>query len=213
MEQIKNRFFDTTVDFSKSSLLSRDCLAKTDSLNYYDITLKSDEKAFIHQIRHAKKEARRLEKNLVFLCIGSDRATGDCFGPLVGETLLYHFARQKTPASLPSVYGTLQTPVHAINLQGTIRQLQESLYDPYIVAVDASLGIREHIGYVTYSQNPLAPGIGVQKSLPHIGNASITGIVNVSGNNCHGTLQTTRLSKVIALSNFVSHCILAAYHC
>lgn len=55
MEQIKNRFFDTTADFSKSSLLSRDCLAKTDSLNYYDITLKSDEKAFIHQIRHAKK--------------------------------------------------------------------------------------------------------------------------------------------------------------
>ncbi|NSJ87437.1 DUF1256 domain-containing protein [Blautia hansenii] len=53
------------------------------------------------------------EKNfseLVILCIGSDRITGDSLGPLVGHSL--------SRFSLPHarVYGTLDRPVHALNL-------------------------------------------------------------------------------------------------
>ena len=43
---------------------------------------------------------------IVFLCIGSDRATGDCLGPYVG----WHLSQQKLPGVF--VYGTLNTPVH-----------------------------------------------------------------------------------------------------
>ena len=50
---------------------------------------------------------------LVFLCIGSDRVTGDCLGPYIGHQLLEHL---NTDTHGVYVYGTLKSPVHAVNL-------------------------------------------------------------------------------------------------
>ena len=55
-------------------------------------------------------------RELVFLCIGTDRATGDCLGPLVGSRL-------KSLSPSTAVYGTLETPVHATNLQETLDEI------------------------------------------------------------------------------------------
>lgn len=180
-------------------------------LHYYNVHHREDRNNFICQIKSLKKQVRHSGKNLVFLCIGSDRATGDCFGPLVGEALLHHFSKSSSPSSLPIVLGTLHAPVHAMNLEKTILNIQKTFYNPYIAAIDASLGVRQHVGFVTFGNGPLLPGIGVRKSLPQVGDVSITGIVNLSGSNSHGTLQTTRLSTVMELADFVSGCILNAY--
>ena len=48
---------------------------------------------------------------IAVVCIGTDRSTGDSFGPLVGFMLsrcrIYDF----------DVYGTIEEPVHAMNLK------------------------------------------------------------------------------------------------
>ena len=112
--------------------------------------------------------------------------------------LLQHFSNVKKHAHfLPRIYGTLEAPVHALNLEKTLEHIQNTYAVPYVVAIDASLGIAEHVGYVTYAPAPLIPGIGVQKKLPQVGDSSITGIVNRSGLNSHTTLQTTHLSVVL----------------
>ena len=48
---------------------------------------------------------------IVFLCIGSDRITGDCLGPYIGHLLHPH----ESPRIF--VYGTLSDPVHALILK------------------------------------------------------------------------------------------------
>ena len=48
-------------------------------------------------------------EDLVLLCIGTDKITGDCLGPLVGSKL----KQRKFPYPL---YGTLEKPLHAGNL-------------------------------------------------------------------------------------------------
>lgn len=138
--------------------------------------------------------------NTVILCIGTDRATGDCLGPLVGDYL------QKTLPDI-AVYGTLESPVHALNLEDTIRSIHQSYESPFIIAIDASLGTREHIGYATLSHTPLVPGKGVNKKLPAIGNLSITGIVNVAGFPNSVLLQSTRLHTVMTLATCISNAI------
>lgn len=143
------------------------------------------------------------KRQIVILCIGTDRATGDCLGPLVGKHL------KKVLPYIP-VYGTLETPVHALNLEETIQQIHELYEDPFIIAVDASLGIPEHIGYATLSHAPLVPGKGVNKKLPAIGNISITGIVNVAGFPNSILLQSTRLHTVMILADCISTAI---YYC
>ena len=142
---------------------------------------------------------------LVFLCIGSDRVTGDCLGPYIGHQLLEHL---NTDTQGVYVYGTLKSPVHALNLSRISRQIKILHPEGLVIAVDASLGQKKHLGYVTIADGALYPGAGVQKELPPVGDIHITGIVNIAGMLEQLTLQTTRLSTVISLADTITQGIL-----
>lgn len=135
---------------------------------------------------------------LVFLCIGSDRMTGDCLGPYVGRSL-----SRLTQQNI-FVYGTLETPVHALNLKKIWKYIKKTHPDALVIAIDASLGQKKHLGYVTIGNGSLHPGAGVQKELPPVGDIHITGIVNIAGILEQLTLQTTRLSTVISLADTIT---------
>ena len=81
---------------------------------------------------------------LVFLCIGSDRVTGDCLGPYIGHQLLEHL---NTDTHGVYVYGTLKSPVHALNLSRISRQIKILHPEGLVIAVDASLGQKNLITY------------------------------------------------------------------
>lgn len=139
---------------------------------------------------------------LVFLCIGSDRMTGDCLGPYVGHQL----SRQNIRGIF--VYGTLECPVHALNLKKVYASIKNAHPDALIIAIDASLGQKKHLGYVTIGNGALYPGAGVQKELPPVGDIHITGIVNIAGLLEQLTLQTTRLSTVISMADTITQGII-----
>lgn len=134
---------------------------------------------------------------LVFLCIGSDRVTGDCLGPYIGHSL----SRLRLPGVF--VYGTLAHPVHALNLKETDKKIKAEHPSALVIAIDAALGTKKHLGYVTIGNGALYPGAGVQKELPPVGDIHITGIVNISGLLEQMTLQSTRLSTVIFLGDII----------
>ena len=94
-------------------------------------------------------------------------------------------------------------PVHAGNLQLYIDKINETFVDPFIIAIDASLGREEHIGLITLGEGPLKPGLGVKKKLPEVGAVHITGIVNSSSNSNHSILQTTRLYLIIQRADVI----------
>lgn len=136
-------------------------------------------------------------KEIVLLCIGSDRATGDCLGPIVGYKL------SSLQLNNITLYGTLEKPVHAKNLAETIDHICEYHPGALVIAIDASLGKSGHIGYITLGEGPLLPGAGVDKTLPPVGDIFITGIVNFSGMLDHMLLQTTRLNVVMILADYI----------
>ncbi|WP_048601621.1 spore protease YyaC [Rubeoparvulum massiliense] len=141
---------------------------------------------------------------ILFLCIGTDRSTGDALGPLVGTFL--HEA--KHPNIL--VRGTLEHPVHAKNLQDVLAEIDSAQTSPYVFAIDASLGRWQSVGDICLHKGPLQPGAGVQKKLPQVGHAHLTGIVNVGGFLEYFVLQNTRLHLVISMAHLISKAILAA---
>lgn len=143
-------------------------------------------------------------KELVFLCVGTDRLTGDCLGPYVGQQLT-----SRLPGKI-HVYGTLSHPVHALNLCDTSSHICRRHPHALVIAIDASLGQKKHLGYVTIGNGALYPGAAVQKELPPVGDIHITGIVNTAGIMEQLTLQTTRLSTVISLADKITEGILAA---
>lgn len=147
---------------------------------------------FIHHLHEMHKK----NQPLVLICVGSDRATGDCLGPLVGQYLINSVDY--------SVYGTLQHPVHAKNLKNTMKLIYSIHHDPFVIAIDSCLGCEDHIGYITLSPLPLFPGKGVSKCLPAIGDLSITGIVDVFSESDPETIQSTRLKTVFNLAAFIT---------
>lgn len=141
----------------------------------------------------------------IILCIGTDRSTGDALGPLIGT----HLSRLNLPGL--NVYGTLDEPVHATNLQENIHFIQKSFSNPFIIAIDACLGKMDSIGCITLADGPLKPGAGVHKQLPEVGEAHITGIVNVGGFMEYMVLQNTRLNLVWRMSENISTLITHSY--
>ena len=139
---------------------------------------------------------------IVFLCVGTDRTTGDCLGPYIGQQLLSHAIQGIY------VYGTLFQPVHALNLRGACDDIRRHHPEALVIAIDASLGQKKHLGYVTIANGALYPGAAVRKELPPVGDIHITGIVNTAGVLEHLTLQTTRLSTVISLADKITQGIL-----
>lgn len=137
-------------------------------------------------------------RKIIILCIGTDRATGDSLGPIIGYKLKTHQYCNVV------VLGTLKNPVHAKNLLETIELIKRDFIDPLIIAIDASLGKQSHIGMITLSEGSLHPGSGVKKDLPPVGDIYITGIVNFSGFMDMLILQNTRLNIVMELADFIS---------
>lgn len=179
---------------------------KTESL-YFSSSQRQARNKFCRALQK-KLDKIELRRPLIFLCIGSDRVTGDSLGPLVGQQL----AANRSFPKKAVVYGTLHQTVHAGNLEKTLTDIYNHYNNPYIIAIDASLGVEEHIGFVTLGDGSLQPGVGVGRNLPETGNIHITGIVNHATDNNQLTLQTTRLFTVMKLASFISDGILTALH-
>ena len=141
----------------------------------------------------------------VILCIGTDRVTGDSLGPLAGSFLEAYGAYHPL-----TVYGTLDAPVHALNLSRVMRRIKNKHPRSPILAVDASLGARRHVGYITLGKGSLSPGAGVNKSLDPVGDLFITGIINTASCGGQLTLQNTRLAPVARLACCIARGILEA---
>jgi len=134
----------------------------------------------------------------VIVCIGTDRSTGDSLGPLVGYKLR---SLLKKPYPL---YGTLDAPVHAKNLNQCVETIRRKYINPCVIAVDACLGRQERVGCISLGPGPVCPGAGVNKSLPRVGHLHIAGIVNLSGFMEYVVLQNTRLMTVMRMADIIS---------
>lgn len=170
---------------------------KKEKIYYYNTREASSIFDFCQNLTALLRHKTYPSQDIILLCIGSDRATGDCLGPIIG----YKLSKLNYPRL--TIYGTLEHPVHAQNLDHTLTLIYKTHCNPFIVAIDASLGSTSHIGYITLGEGTLQPGIGVDKELPKVGDIFITGIVNISGLVNHMLLQTTRLDIVMKLADYI----------
>lgn len=90
--------------------------------------------------------------NIIFLCIGTDRITGDTFGPLVGRKLKSLFQNTRKI----NVIGDLKNPVCANNILETADFIRENFSNPFILAIDSALSSKDNIGTINVSEGPVS---------------------------------------------------------
>jgi len=154
---------------------------------------------------HSLIQEQGTHRDVIIVCVGTDRSTGDALGPLIGSKLSTRIGHPRV-----AVYGTLESPVHAVNLKDTMQEITSRYHNPYVVAIDACLGQLSSVGLVTLANGPLKPGAGVNKVLPEVGNIHLTGIVNVGGFMEYFVLQNTRLSIVMRMADCIADAVTKA---
>ncbi|MCE3203240.1 spore protease YyaC [Paenibacillus sonchi] len=132
-------------------------------------------------------------EQITFLCIGTDRSTGDALGPLTGSQLLEQ--------GFPHVSGTMPSPCDADNLEARIAEIPAG---QIVIAVDACLGPPASLGYFLTADEPLRPAQSVGLNLPAVGHYSLAAIVDVYGPRPYRTLQSTPLHRVMVMAKQIA---------
>jgi len=135
-------------------------------------------------------------KDVFFFCVGTDRVSGDSFAPFIGTYL--------TKLGYENVLGTIDEPVHGMNLDEKIALIPEG---KTVIAIDASVGEVENIGKIIVSSGKLYAGSGMGKKLTPVGDFTIKGITCMNTHDSEmnfNLLCGTRLSIVLKM---VEQCV------
>lgn len=173
----------------------------------YDKTNKEELELFIQEFSYYlyQEKRKRGYLELVFLCIGTDRITGDCFGPLVG-TKLQEQLEQYNIFNI-SIYGTLKENICYTNIQEILKMIKTRHQHACIVVIDAALSSQEKIGRIFIEKGKMTLGKSLHKAKIEVGDISIKAVV---GKNYQlakynfSSLQNISLNVVITLANMVA---------
>lgn len=129
------------------------------------------------------------KKEIIVVNIGTDKCTGDSFAPFLGSYM------EDNKFSIP-FYGTLEEPIHALNIHKRIREIEDMHKNAFIIALDSSMSSSDKVGNITVRNKPVEAGASLDKDLPSVGDVSI--IYNVVGlNSGFVGLQNARLGFIL----------------
>lgn len=156
-------------------------------------------------------EFKKINNNyseLVFLCIGTDRMTGDCFGPLVGNRIKEAIVNNNINCT---VYGDLENPLIYSDVDKSLKEINKKCKNPCIIAIDAALSKESNIGKILVRKGGLKFGVAINKGRREVGNISIKAIIGKNYKTVNKNmqlLQNTSLNFVMSLVDIVSGGIL-----
>lgn len=154
----------------------------------------------------------KVYSHVLFLCVGTDRITGDSFGPIVGHKLnkLYQDVRNI------EVIGTLDHVVCDSNIEQVQQSIQRNYQNPFIIAIDSALSTAENVGRIIVESRGIYLGSGLGKNRNCIGDMSIKGVVARNlGNPKYNLklLQNISLGFILDMAELVTSGIYASIEC
>lgn len=170
-----------------------------------------EEEKFTDEFRKCLYQEKKIKNNfeIVFLCIGTDRITGDCLGPFVGTKLEQQF--KKCNISNLTIYGTLKKNVCYTDLQEILNKIKELHQNSCIIVIDAALSTQENIGKIFVKREKMLLGKGLHKNKIEIGDISIKAVVGKNyklPKHNFSSLQNISLHLVIELAEIIAQGII-----
>lgn len=173
-------------------------------LNYEKIENIDIKEKFINDFSYTfyKAKSQKEYSEVTFLCVGTDRITGDCFGPLVGSKLI-ELLKECNYSNI-NVYGSLEQNLSYENINKIIKSINN---ESIIIVIDAALSKKENIGKIFVSNGKTILGKSLERDKIEIGDISIKSVVakDYKIAKCNfKALQNISLNVVNTLANIVS---------
>ncbi|MFC4103120.1 DUF1256 domain-containing protein [Paenibacillus xanthanilyticus] len=139
-------------------------------------------------------------EGMAVVCIGTDRSTGDSYGPWVGTLL--------AERGWKNVIGTIAKPCDADRYESLTAALPPGRI---VLAIDAGLGKPESVGVYLVADGPLHPARATGGQLAPVGDYSIGGIVGPFSAKPYWSLQRASLRQVIRMARDTAEAIQQAW--
>ena len=144
-----------------------------------------------------------LDNRTIIVCVGTDKCIGDSLGPITGTIL-------KEKKFILPVFGTVEDPIHALNLKSKMNEIISLYPNHSILGVDACLGEYDNVGFIQSRNYPIYPGKGVGKKLPNVGHHSIVGIIDSNEINIFNN-NSIRLNFIFNMAKSISNSIIYGF--
>lgn len=139
----------------------------------------------------------KVYSTVIFLCLGTDRVTGDTFGPIVGHKLKQFYGHTKNI----EIFGDLDKTVCNNNIEEWVKIIRGKYANPFIISIDSALSCNDkNIGKIIVAKGGIILGSSLGKNNYSIGNMNIKGIV---ARNLGNPRQNFRLLQNIHLGDIV----------
>lgn len=150
----------------------------------------NNNKVYKEFVSTLKTKIQAENQKIVFLCIGSNKIIGDCFGPLVGSKLKNLLKEEKNI----KVIGDMEFPVNSKNIYKTIKMIDNNYKDSFIVSIDSAISNFNLTGNIFITNDGIAMGEGINKKMLKVGDIGIKACV---GTKCEKTIENIKkLEKV-----------------
>ncbi|MCL2176870.1 MAG: spore protease YyaC [Firmicutes bacterium] len=135
----------------------------------------------------------------IILCIGSDRVIGDALGPIVGHLLVKKYNINTY------VYGTLESPVNALNVLETYEHIVATHTTRDILVVDAAQSLHGTLGDIRAGRGSIQPASALRKNaFPQMGDYYCLGIVAETSFFSATLLASTRLGIIYRMAEIIA---------
>lgn len=112
-----------------------------------------------------------MEKEYIFVCIGTNKIISDSFGPRVGDKLQKIFYLEPNI----EVIGTMNSPIHLKNASDFIKTINNK--EKMVILIDSAFAINENIGNTYVSFGGIEIGKAFGKSIYFPANISIKTVI------------------------------------
>ncbi len=143
------------------------------------------------------------------VCVGTDRITGDCFGPIVGSILKNKKKRNRI--NNLEVIGSLDENLSYSKVENEVLEKNISNRNTFVICIDSALGNKSNIGNVIISNSGIEIGKCLGKQRKKMGDITIKAVVGEDLKNKEANfkvLQNIHLNSVMELASIVANGII-----
>ena len=140
--------------------------------------------------------------NIIFLCIGTSKITGDSIGPIVGSNI------KRLENEYIHIYGTVENNLNFNNAKKIIENINSNYINPCIITIDAALSNNNSLGDIVLGKGFMKIGKALEKSLCFYSDINIKCVVgkyHYNINKNFDILQSVTIEEIARISNILSN--------